>query len=154
MTQGEDRLGRDHRAKGIFRPNTQPDKEAPEHDPPKDAHGLVVISSRALRQAKCAKYYHDQLQAVKFPPPITVCQVSKDQLAQQRACQGDSVDCSFMVAGFVSRPVHEDQRGEDHVGREEVVGIREEARAGDSPDLPVEAIGIDVATDLATLIDI
>lgn len=58
-----------------------------------------------------------------------------------------------MVARLIVPPVDEDQRGEDHVGREEVVGIREEARASDRPDLPVKAIGVDVATDLATLVD-
>lgn len=59
-----------------------------------------------------------------------------------------------MVGSGIVSPVDKDQRGQDNVSREEVVGIGEEARAGHRPDLPVEAIGIDVAADLVALVGI
>lgn len=59
-----------------------------------------------------------------------------------------------MVGGGIVSPVDKDQRGQDNVSREEVVGIGEEAGAGHRPDLPVEVIGIDVAADLVALVGI
>jgi hypothetical protein len=59
-----------------------------------------------------------------------------------------------MVASGVIRPVDEDQLGQDDIGREEVVGIGEEAGASDGPNLPVEAVGVDVAADLVALVGV
>lgn len=59
-----------------------------------------------------------------------------------------------MVAAGVLGPVDKYQRGQDDVGCEEIVGIREEARRGHGPDLPVEAVGVDVAADLVASVDV
>jgi hypothetical protein len=57
-----------------------------------------------------------------------------------------------VIAARVGAPVDEGKRGEDNVGRKEVIGIGEEARGGDGPDVPVEAIEIDISTDLVAFV--
>lgn len=59
-----------------------------------------------------------------------------------------------MTTGKVVPPVDEDQRGQDHVSREEVVRISKEAGASNRPDLPVEAIRIDITADLIAFVGI
>lgn len=53
-----------------------------------------------------------------------------------------------MVTLYIGAPVDEDERGQDHVGRKKIVGVCEKSRTGHGPDLPVEAIGVDVVADL------
>lgn len=50
------------------------------------------------------------------------------------------------------RPVDKGQAREDDIRSEEVVGVGEEARGGYGPNLPVEAIAIDITADLLSLV--
>jgi hypothetical protein len=59
-----------------------------------------------------------------------------------------------MVTHFIVVPVDESQRGKDDIGGEEIIGISEEARTRNSPNLPVKAITINVTTDLLTLVGV
>ena len=144
--------------------NTQTDEEAPEHHPGENRHGplnilrgvLQVKPHGALRDAQGTKDDDDQLEAVQLPAAIAIRQEAEDELAEARADEGDDVDLGLAVeaavVGVVVRPVDKGQARQDDIGGEEVVRVREEARGGDGPDLPVEAAVVDDAGDLLALV--
>jgi hypothetical protein len=54
----------------------------------------------------------------------------------------------------VGIPVDEGQRRQDDIGREQVIGVRKEPRPSDSPDLPVEAIIVNITANLVTFVGV
>lgn len=59
-----------------------------------------------------------------------------------------------MVTIRVGAPVDESQRRKDDICREEVIGVREESRARDSPYLPIEPIPVDITAYLVALVGV
>lgn len=144
----------DHSTEGIFGTDPQSDEESPEHDPTQDIHSRIIKSSRALNQAQCTEYHYYKLQSIQLPSPVSICKEAKYQLAQQRASQCDGIDIGFMVSVQIAAPVDIGKAGKDNVCCKEVIRVRKEARSCHGPDLPVEAIGIDVAAYLVAFVDV